>query len=507
MLNNSFLALGGLLLTSPFIHAQKQTAKPNIIVFLVDDMGVMDTSLPFLTDCNGNPVRYPLNNIYRTPNMEKLAHQGIRFSTFYAQSVSSPTRASIMTGQNSARHGTTNWINSENNNRDSYGPYDWNWEGITKETITLPRILHSQGYKTIHVGKAHFAPFHHEGENPLNVGFDVNIAGNSIGQPGSYLGTDGFGNIHGNKSRAVPGLKQYEGKDIFLTEALTLEANKEISKSIKEKKPFFLYMAHYAVHTPFMTDKRFAAHYKDAPINESTKKFATLIEGMDKSLGDIVQHLKDLKIAKNTLILFIGDNGSTAFIGDQRGYGASAPLKGMKGTEYEGGTRVPCIVSWAAIDTNTPQQKKWEIAQDTIITQPATVNDVFPTVLSFTDAKNPQGHIIDGFSMVKMLQGKHDTQHPTTVLMHFPHQHRGSYFTTWRNNDWKLIYKYNPETPKKPDYELYDLKVDPFETCHLEKTYPKKVYTMVKEMITELKKEGAKYPVDKDGNTLHPILP
>ena len=114
---------------------------PNIILFLVDDMGVMDTSVPFLTDAEGNVLTHPLNNWYHTPNMERLAQQGIRFSTFYAQSVSSPSRTSIMTGQNAARHRTTNWINSESNNRTEFGPHEWNWKGLTSETPVYPKLL------------------------------------------------------------------------------------------------------------------------------------------------------------------------------------------------------------------------------------------------------------------------------------------------------------------------------------------------------------------------------
>ena len=143
-----------LFLVGPSLAAQ--TDRPNVVVFLVDDMGLMDTSLPFLTDKNGNEVRHPLNEWYRTPNMERMARQGIRFSTFYAQSVSSPSRASIITGQNAARHRTTNWINPENNNRTPFGPRGWNWDGISKKTPTLPRVLQQAGYKTIHVGKAHW---------------------------------------------------------------------------------------------------------------------------------------------------------------------------------------------------------------------------------------------------------------------------------------------------------------------------------------------------------------
>lgn len=233
---NKLICSSLVFLTGQLLSAQE---RPNIIVFMVDDMGLMDTSLPFLTDKDGNPVRYPLNNWYHTPNMERMAQQGVRFSTFYAQSVSSPSRASLMTGQNATRHQTTNWINSESNNRTPFGPKDWNWDGISKTAPTLPRMMQQAGYKTIHVGKAHFGPIGSEGELPQNIGFDVNIAGSSIGQPGSYYGEWGYGNIKGNKSRAVPGLEKYHGTDTFLSDALTLEANQQIEKAVSEKKPFF----------------------------------------------------------------------------------------------------------------------------------------------------------------------------------------------------------------------------------------------------------------------------
>ena len=231
----------GLALAGTAAAAQE---RPNIVLFLVDDMGVMDTSVPFLTDGKGNPVRYPLNDWYRTPNMERLANQGVRFSQFYAQGISSPSRASLMTGQDAARHRITNWIRSEGNNRDDYGPYDWNWEGLGADDVTLPRLLREAGYRTIHVGKGHFAPFGHSGENPLDLGFDVNVAGSSIGEPGSYLGENGYGLLRGTRSRAVPGLDKYHGTDTFLTEALTLEALAQVDSAVTAKEPFFLYLSH-----------------------------------------------------------------------------------------------------------------------------------------------------------------------------------------------------------------------------------------------------------------------
>lgn len=498
------LYTASLLLSGQSLLAEE---RPNVIVFLVDDMGLMDSSLPFLTDETGKPVRYPLNDWYRTPNMERMARQGVRFSTFYAQSVSSPSRACIMTGQNATRHHTTNWINSESNNKTPFGPKDWNWKGISRQEVTLPRMLQSDGYKTIHVGKAHFGCMGSDGENPQHVGFDVNIAGSSIGQPGSYYGEHGYGNIKGNKSRAVPGLEKYHGTNTFLSDALTIEANAQISKAVEEKKPFFLYMAHYALHAPFETDKRFISHYTSPDKSEQAKAFATLVEGMDKSLGDIMDHLTELGIAENTLILFLGDNGSDAPLGPEKGYASSAPLRGKKGTEYEGGMRVPFIASWGKPDKKNKNQKKLPIVAGGTQQQLGTVMDIYPTLLSLTGTVNPKEHAVDGFDLKIQLAGKENRTRPETFLMHFPHEHRGSYFTSYRSGDWKLIYRYNPETPTTPGYELYNLKNDQIEVSNLAPTEKKKLTEMVAAMKAQLETEGALYPEDADGNILNPVIP
>ena len=200
-------ALSSLLLALAIWSATPATAapaKPNVVIFLVDDMGVMDTSLPFLTDESGKPKKYPLNEYYRTPNMERLAARGVRFSNFCAMSVCSPTRVSIMTGQNAARHRTTNWINPASDNRGPSGPPDWNWRGMTKSTVALPRLMQADGYRTIHVGKGHFGPRDFDGANPQNIGFDVNIAGGAMGQPGSYYGMQNYGNAGGAVKKASP---------------------------------------------------------------------------------------------------------------------------------------------------------------------------------------------------------------------------------------------------------------------------------------------------------------
>lgn len=501
------MIFSSLLVTAATTAANPTAQQPNIIVFLVDDMGLMDTSVPFLTDEQGLPKRHPLNEWYRTPNMERLAERGVRFTNFYAQSVSSPSRASLMTGQNATRHRTTNWINSESNNRDTYGPYLWNWRGIAKGTPTLPMKLQEAGYKTIHIGKAHFGCNDSNGADPHRIGFEVNIAGSSIGEPGSYYSEWGYGHKKGRKERAVPDLEKYHDTGTFLTDALTLEAKKEIQKAVQEKRPFYLNMAHYAVHNPFQVDKRFLPHYeKDSLKGDSAKAYATLIEGMDKSLGDLMDEVQRLGIAENTLIIFLGDNGGDAPLGGDIDYGSCAPLKGKKGAAYEGGVRVPCIIAWAKNSNNSQIQEDFPIAKNAIQNQIGTVMDFYPTILDVANIEIPQNLDLDGSSLRKLLSGKSDKKHRDDFLMHFPHQHRSSYFTYYRKGDWKLIYFYNPQNPTKPSVELYNLKDDPFEKTDLAKENKKMVKKLYKLMTKRLEKESALYPEDKDGNPIHPNL-
>jgi len=485
-------------------YLNRDTSTPNIIIFLVDDMGLMDTSVPFLTDVNGNPVRYSLNNFYQTPNMEKLAEQGIRFTNFYAHSVCSPTRISLLTGQNSARHGVTNWIKSERNNRTEFGPSNWNWKGLTKESVTLPRVLQQEGYRTIHVGKAHFGPFSSEGEDPLNLGFDINIAGSSIGQPGSYYGEDGFGHIIGNKTRAVPGLEKYHGKDIFLTEALTLETNVAISHAKEEGKPFFLYMAHYAVHAPFHSDPRFVDNYKNSGETEKAHAYATLIEGIDKSLGDIVQHIKRLGLGENTLLLFMGDNGSDAPLPTENDYSSSSPLKGKKGSHWEGGMRVPFIASWVTPNENVTCQEKTPISRNAVQQQLGSVMDVFSTLCQVVNVSPPEGYIMDGFALQVQLTGQQNVKREELFLNHFPHSHRSNYFTSLVKSDWKIIYHY--QVDGQPHYELFNLKNDPFETDNLAGENPEQLTIMMKTLANEMKNKKALYP-EKEGQLLELMIP
>ena len=485
------------LLLAFLLSALSGAPKPNVILFLVDDMGLMDTSVPMLADKNGKPERHPLNDWYRTPNMERLAKQGIRFSQFYAQSVCSPTRASIMTGQNSARHRVTQFIAPEKRNN---GPKGWRWEGLTRKDITLPSNLKKAGYNTIFAGKAHFAPTGFEGENPTSLGFDVSIAGCSFGQPGSYFGEDGYGNLNPKrKKRAVPGLEKYHKTDTFLSEAITIEAKAAIDQSLKKEKPFFLYMSHYAVHSPFNSDSRFADNYKDSKKPKNAQAYATLIEGIDKSLGDLMDHVASKGVAENTLILFVGDNGSDAPLGPVHGYSSSVPLRGKKGTFYEGGVRVPFIAGWA----KPGKKNSFPVATGVLHNeQIGTVMDLYSTILETTGAKNPEDHVVDGVSLIKQLSGKANPDRPDHFMCHFPHSHRSSNFTAFRKGDWKLIYRYKG----KDQYQLYDLQNDPYEKTNLAKSEPGKLKDMTKAMIARLEKEDALYPVDAE-KALKPQLP
>ncbi|WP_289055622.1 sulfatase [Carboxylicivirga marina] len=503
-MNKLILSLAIFLLIGLCSCGNKEVAPPNIIVFLVDDMGLMDTSVPFMCDTEGTPIEYPLNDFYRTPNMEQLASQGIRFTNFYAHSVCSPTRNSIMTGQNSARHGSTNWIRSERNNRTEFGPQNWNWEGVNSESVTLPRQLQQAGYKTIHVGKAHFGPIAHDGEDPLKLGFDVNIAGNSFGQPGSYYGEDGYGHIKGQKARAVPGLEKYHRTETFLTEALTLEANAAITQAKEEGKPFFLHMAHYAVHAPFQSDPRFADNYKESGKSERAQAYATLIEGIDKSLGDIMAHVKELGIEKNTLILFLGDNGSDAPLGNEE-YSSSSPLKGKKGNHWEGGMRVPFIAAWVSPDNTSSVQQLMPIETNSIQQQLGSVLDIFPTICQLTEAGVADEYVLDGFALQKQLAGESNSERTERFLNHFPHgNHRTNYFTSLVDADWKIIYHYPIESPER--YELFNLADDPFEVHNLAKEKPEQLKLMMELLHDEMLDKNALYP-EVDGVALTLKLP
>ena len=464
--------------------------KPNILFFLVDDMGWQDTSEPF--HYNGNtPVVSALNNRYRTPNMETLASQGMKFTSAYACSVCTPTRASLMTGMNSARHHITTWTHPSNpqdtgsNQVPSLGaPTNWRRAGMDASDIALPELLQEAGYRTIHAGKAHFGSNGHFAGDPTAIGFDVNIAGHGAGGPGSYWGTSNFGTGIWH----VPGLEQYHGQSIFLTEALTLEMNKAIEQSVTDGVPFFAYMAHYAVHAPFTEDTRFSANYPS--LSGNAKAFATMVEGMDKSLGDIMTKLDTLGVAENTLVIFLSDNG-----GDM----TNTPLRSKKGSRYEGGMRVPMIVGWSKLDGTNSFQQTLPITQGSLEHDIVACWDLFPTIAGITGAT--YNHAIDGHDLRPYFQSTPGTHRPQEFLMHFPHPHNHDFFTVLRDGDWKLILNYANDS-----YELYNLANDISETNNLAASEPARVMQMARKMARQLDAMNAQPPRNTSDNSDHPPL-
>jgi arylsulfatase A-like enzyme len=464
-------------LCSVLIHAQ-QYQRPNIIVFLVDDMGWMDTSVPF-----GDSI-YPLNKRYHTPNMERMAKQGMKFINAYATPVCTPTRTSLLTGMNATHHGVTNWTSPrKNNNTDNpdeqMGPANWNYNGLstvagierTVYATTYPQLLKDAGYFTIHVGKAHWASTGTPGANPHNLGFMVNIAGHAAGHPQSYQGKDNYGNMPGKASmQAVPDLEEYFGSDTILTEALTLEAIKSLEAPIKNKQPFYLNMAHYAVHTPIMADERFVQKYYDMGLDSTEAKYASLLEGMDKSLGDLMEFIAKRNIEKNTVIIFMSDNGGLSQ--HERGGEPNTqnlPLRSGKGSVYEGGIKEPMIVKWPAM-----------VKPSTVAKQSIIIEDFFPTILEIARVENYKTvQTVDGESFMPILKSADYLNNERMLIWHFPHKWTGqdgpgiNYFSAIRQGGWNLVY--SMRTCKK---ELYNLKKDIGELHDLSAQYPEKVKTL-----------------------------
>jgi arylsulfatase A-like enzyme len=424
--------------------------QPNIILFLVDDMGWQDTSVPFADYVTDN------NKKFHTPNMERLADQGIKYTNAYACTVCSPSRVSIMSGMNVAHHGVTNYTGRKDRPTDGDNEKftfpDWNYNGFQPQSMNhsvqftaLPSILKKEGYKTIHVGKGHFGTHGTEGANPLSLGFDVNIAGHAFGQPGSYYGKKNFARNPKKKGAwDVPDLEAYHGKDIFLTEALTIEANKEIKKAVDEDEPFFLYMAHYAIHTPIQPDPRYVQKYLEKGLDKKEAAYASLVEGMDASLGAIMDQIEELGIDNNTYIIFASDNGGLA--AHSRGgekHTQNAPLRSGKGSAYEGGIRIPLIVRLVSHD-------KASSVDDRMV----QIEDLYPTILSFAGVNSISPfQDVDGINIT-------GTKWRKVAYWHYPNEWGvggpgiGA-SSTIRYKNWKLIYFYNDG-----HCELYDLDED-----------------------------------------------
>ncbi|HLR26226.1 MAG TPA: sulfatase [Fodinibius sp.] len=489
------------------VGKKKESPKPNIMLFFVDDLGWQDTSVPFHTE------KTPFNERYQTPNMERLAEQGRLFTNAYAASpVCTPTRSSIITGRNPGRTNITNWtlkndVKEQETARKSYplrSP-DWMVQGVQPDSSLLTSRLQRQGYRTIHVGKAHFGALNTPGANPLNIGFDVNIAGHAAGGPGSYLAKDEYGNIESDSPWGVPGLQQYYDSDTFLTEALTIEANKAIDQAVADSVPFFINMAHYAVHAPIMADKRYFKDYLAQGVDTAEAKYASLIEGMDASLGKLWQNLEEEGIAENTMILFMSDNGGLSVHG--RGStpmetGANThnkPLRSGKGSAYEGGIRVPMMAAWAKRNEDSRLQQAFPISAGSRTDTPVISEDFYPTILALAgiDLENLE-YSADGRSFLPLLSAKGEPQKERLLLWHYPHKwgpDGPGYdpFTAVREGPWKLIYFY-----KDQKWELYNLENDIGEKHNVVDQEPEVARELAEKMEARMQEMGAQLPISQE---------
>ena len=480
-----------------FVESRAQVKQPNIILFLVDDMGWQDCSLPFWN----KPTK--LNTIFHTPNMEKLAAKGMMLTNAYSNAVCTPTRVSLMTGMNVARHGVTNWTNVNSNTPTDFKdsilkPANWNYNGLTPElyysdalshTIVatpLPQILNEAGYYTIHAGKAHFAPSGMPGASPIHLGFDINIGGSAAGHPGSFLASKNYRQNEKDTSWAVRGLEKYIPEDLYLTEAITREAIHTLDNR-NSNKPFFLYLSHYAVHVPYDKDIRFYQKYMDAGLTDTEAKYAALVEGMDKSLGDIMSYLEKNGLDKDTYILFTSDNGGLSLKGSRSGepHTQNLPLKQGKGSLYEGGIRVPMIAAG-------PQIKSGSVSKQYIVSE-----DYFTTILQMANA-NPKNlrQVVDGKSFLPVLQRKQKSvDQQKTIVWHYPNNWTNinlkgiSWASAIRQGDWKLIYFHKQQT-----LELYNLSKDIEERHDLSGIEVAKTKSLAHLLTQKLKERSAAMP-------------
>lgn len=475
-------------------QASAAATKPNIVFFLVDDMGWQETSVPFHTETT------ELNRRYHTPSMERLALSGMKFTQAYASAVCSPSRVSALTGMNAARHRVTNWTLRKNRSPDNPHPLlqppGWNVNGIctntgveaTMQVTPLPALLRLAGYRTIHVGKAHFGAKDTPGENPLNLGFEVNVAGHAAGGPGSYWGEKNFSAAWRTKPPDtiwdVPGLEAYHGRKIYLNEALTIEAIKEVERSVADGQPFYLYMSHYAVHAPWEKDERFYQKYVEAGLKPFEATLASMIESMDKSLGDLMRAFERLGVDQNTIVLFMSDNGSPLQCPP------NLPLRGHKLTPYEGGIREPMLVRWPGVTK-----------PGSVCAKPVIIEDFFPTILELAgvDWRGRVGQTVDGISFAPLLKGEGRTPSDRAFTWHFPHNYAGQGpFSAIRQGPWKLIYHHADRR-----VELYYIEEDIGETRDVAEDRPETAKRLAELLTQQLRDKQALMPSSKEtGETI-----
>ena len=439
----SFIILG----CSGKINNQKDL--PNIVIFLVDDLGWADLS--------SYGSKY-----HQTPTIDNLANTGVKFTNAYSScTVCSPTRASLMSGKYPARINLTDWIEGHKYPYNKFLPPDWTMFLDTAEVL-LPELLREQGYFAAHIGKWHL------GEDavywPDNQGFDINVGGWSVGRPvNGYFSPYKFPTLDDGKPEE------------YLTTRLTKEAVDIINRV--ENQPLFLNMNYYSVHTPLQAPKEDILKHKQRIIEGSKQKnpkYAAMLEHVDRSIAKIINALSETGKLENTYILFMSDNG-----GLKRSSTSNFPLREGKGTFYEGGTRVPMIVWGPGI-----------VDGGKIETTPVITMDAFNTICALAKIKEPSNS--DGINLVPLINQDGNIERDA-LYWHYPHYHsQGAVpYSAIRKGDWKLIHIIEDD-----HYELYNLQDDIGESINLAAQNPQKVLELRKYLNEWLISVNAQMPIN-----------
>ncbi len=422
------LACLAALLPLPSLHAERP---PNIVLIFADDMG-------------WNDAGFRGSKYYETPSLDRLAGEGTEFTRAYTSPSCAPSRAALLSGQYSPRHGVFMVSLSDRGDRTKQRliPIP-NVESLPSSSVTLAETLQEAGYATALIGKWHLGG---EESSPEKHGFQLNVAGYKEGTPPSYF-----------SPYNIPTLPDGpEGE--YLTDRLTKEA---IAFMEKEKdRPFFLYLPHYAVHVPLQAKPAWIEHFKkkpsDGPHNDPV--YAAMLRNMDDNIGHLLAALKRLELEDNTFVIFVSDNGG------QLGITAQPPLREGKGWLYEGGVRVPMII-------RAPRQANSGGKSDS----PVHLVDLYPTILEWAGIHPPQDYPLDGVSIAKQVSDPSAALAERGIYWHFPGYQplKDSFRITPSsmviNGKWKLIEHFEDNT-----LELYDLENDIGETINLADTQPEK---------------------------------
>lgn len=439
-------------------------AKLNVVVILADDLGWADLG------CYGSKY-------HRTPNLDRLAASGLRFTSGYASCpVCSPTRAALMTGKYPARLGITDWLPGRPDRPDQPLARPKLTTALPLEETTLAELFQKAGYATAHVGKWHLGG---EGFGPLKQGFDVNVAGDHSGSPRSYFAP------FRNKLGVMPGLEKAPAGE-YLTDRLTAEAERFLDAS--KGRPFFLYLSHYTPHIPMAAKKDLIAKYAGKLTfgRQSNPVYAAMLQSLDESVGRVLKKLDELKVAENTIVVFTSDNGGLATLeGPNTPPTINAPLREGKGFLYEGGLRVPWIVRWPGV-----------VKPDTSAV-PMVTHDLLPTL---AEACRLETGKVDGVSLVSLLKGG-DAPGREALYWHYPHYSNqgGKPGGVIREGGWKLIEFY--EDGRR---ELFDVSKDVGENRNLSAREPERVKALAAKLEAWRKEVGARMPTPNAGHVPNP---